>query len=145
MPACSPSPLPPYHQLPWLAGLLAELTIPEAMPLANLTFCCQGNGSYGKGECPSETAGTCPICGPGPMGKHGLPVNPPCLCPITLHMTLCRQSSEGGVLTTLRRKSFSVPPSMYSVSRFSFLSLYSTPMNLSTLGWSRLRITFTWG
>lgn len=49
------------------------------------------------------------------------------------------------MLTTLRTKSFSVPPSMYSVNRFSFLSLYSTPMNLSTLGWSRLRITFTWG
>lgn len=44
------------------------------------------------------------------------------------------EASPQHILTALRRKSFSVPPSMYSVRRFSFLSLYSTPMNFSTLG-----------
>lgn len=36
-----------------------------------------------------------------------------------------------------------VPPLMYSVMKLSLFSLYSTPMNFSTLGCSRQRITFT--
>ena len=41
-------------------------------------------------------------------------------------------------------KSFRVPPSINSVIKLSLLSLYSTPMNFNTCGWSRLRITLTW-
>ncbi len=46
--------------------------------------------------------------------------------------------------TVSRIKSFRVPPSMNSVIRLSRLSLYKTPMNFKTCGWSRLLITFTW-
>ena len=41
------------------------------------------------------------------------------------------------------RRSFSVPPGIYSVTRFSFLSLYSTPRNLRACGWSKFRSTET--
>lgn len=51
-----------------LCWLSAGLTIPEAMPLANLTFCCQGNGSCRMEEVPSEAAGPCSTGGPGPVG-----------------------------------------------------------------------------
>ena len=42
------------------------------------------------------------------------------------------------------RRSFSVPPGIYSVTRFSFLSLYNTPRNLRAWGWSKFRSTETW-
>ena len=42
------------------------------------------------------------------------------------------------------RRSFSVPPGIYSVTRFSLLSLYNTPRNLRACGWSKFRNTETW-
>lgn len=48
-------------------------------------------------------------------------------------------------LTIFLMISLRVPPLIYSAMKFSLLSLYRTPMNLSTLGWSRQRMTFTWG
>lgn len=65
-----------------LCWLSAGLTIPEAMPLANLTFCCQGNGSCRMEEVPSEAAGPCSAAGPGPVAlrdpcRPSLPVPSP--------------------------------------------------------------------
>lgn len=54
--------------------------------------------------------------------------------PAAMSLHIFTRLSQVKVIVKSCKKSFTVPPDIYSVTRFNFLSLYKTPINLSTLG-----------